>query len=206
MKKIIKIFQTLISKLFKKTVSPIDEINLQLNEKKQTLRKIKDSYYTYQGKQKFFEKELEEAKEKLEKLMQSAKKCKEKGDDVLLKRCFEESKTLKMRISNLEKNMELAKKMCDETYKQMHELESNVSKLTSNLDNLKMQNQFAKDVDKFIKVTETSFGDNDTVIEATKEIEVSFYSSEKKMEDYEDSKIDLLDPDDEFEEFKCSIT
>ena len=206
MKKIIQMIQVWISKLFKKTVSPIDEITLQLGEKKQTLQKIKNSYYIYKGKFKFFTKELEEANRQLDRLMASAKKCKEEEDEVLLKRCFEESKILKARIKNLEKNVELSKKMCDETYKQKNELESIVSKLTSDLDSLKMQNQFAKDVDKFIKVTETSFSDNDTVKEATKEIEVNFYSSEKKIEDYEDSKIDSIHSDDDFEEFKCSIS
>lgn len=205
MKKLSMWAKIMSERFMKGTTTNIERLTASLKDIKNQLEEIKKVSYEYKGKVKYYAEEIEKCDTKTNELKEAAKKCIEKGNDILLGRCKKEIDLLKVKKLNLEKTLEMTKKLSEQSYKQKNIAENKISDIEAKIEELKLKDSFKKEVDNFAKISGLSISSDFEEME--KEIELDFNISEVKAEDImsQNTEFELKDEKEELEKFKKDL-
>lgn len=193
---------------FKRTTDPMRILDDNLAKFKQRLNSAKEAYYTYTGKIKYYQQEIESAESIKCDLISSSKKVLEVGDDVLLSRCQKEMEILLNKIDRLNKNLLLAEELAAKALEQKNITAVKVSETESIIDDLKMKKDFKDEIDKHSDIFDASFA-NDNFDSIVKNINIEFNASEVKFEDLKTEKqsvIETVQAENKIELFKKMLS
>ena len=129
------------------------------------------------------------------------KKKKKKGKEKINKKKIT-SKKEKQRVENLEKIIKASKKLVEETKNKIKIYENRIKKLTSNMEILKLKNEFSQNVKDFNRVNKKLKMKD--VKDITNEIEEEFFSSKLMLKDLKKEEVDIESyiEEDNTEEYK----
>ena len=197
----IKIF---FNKKFEKIfdVTKIEEIENQKNKMEKVLIEAKEELYKQEGKLYAKKQELKNSNKNIERLLKVCKKYESQKLENKVKEGYNLYKEEKQRIENLEKIIKASKKLVEETKNKIKIYENRIKKLTSNMEILKLKNEFSQNVKDFNRVNKKLKMKD--VKDITNEIEEEFFSSKLMLKDLKKEEVDIESyiEEDNTEEYK----
>lgn len=197
----IKVF---FNKKFEKIfdVTKIEEIENQKNKMEKVLIEAKEELYKQEGKLYAKKQELKNSNKNIERLLKVCKKYESQKLENKVKEGYNLYKEEKQRIENLEKIIKASKKLVEETKNKIKIYENRIKKLTSNMEILKLKNEFSQNVKDFNRVNKKLKMKD--VKDITNEIEEEFFSSKLMLKDLkkEEVSIESYIEEDNTEEYK----
>lgn len=189
-------------KLFgKKTIEdlmPIDNITQleeMMSKQQKVLEETQQKYYNSKGKEDYYETEIKRNKKLLKDTMSSAKKAKDKNDEVKLKKLYEIKTLTETKIKTYEECLEKQKEITNQLNTLVTNAERKVTKIKCDIELLKTKEDFSKSVEDF-KSIQTGV-DDINIDDITKDIEINF-----NAKSYEFNDMDVVDiEDDGFDDF-----
>lgn len=197
----IKIF---FNKKFEKIfdVTKIEEIENQKNKMEKVLIEAKEELYKQEGKLYAKKQELKNSNKNIERLLKVCKKYESQKLENKVKEGYNLYKEEKQRVENLEKIIKASKKLVEETKNKIKIYENRIKKLTSNMEILKLKNEFSQNVKDFNRVNKKLKMKD--VKDITNEIEEEFFSSKLMLKDLKKEEVDIESyiEEDNTEEYK----
>ena len=197
----IKVF---FNKKFEKIfdVTKIEEIENQKNKMEKVLMEAKEELYKQEGKLCAKKQELKNSNKNIEKLLKVCKKYESQKLENKVKEGYNLYKKEKQRVENLEKIIKDKKKLVEETKNKIKIYENRIKKLTSNMEILKLKNEFSQNVKDFNRVNKKLKMKD--VKDITNEIEEEFFSSKLMLKDLKKEEVDIESyiEEDNTEEYK----
>lgn len=197
----IKVF---FNKKFEKIfdVTKIEEIENQKNKMEKVLIEAKEELYKQEGKLYAKKQELKNSNKNIERLLKVCKKYESQKLENKVKEGYNLYKEEKQRIENLEKIIKASKKLVEETKNKIKIYENRIKKLTSNMEILKLKNEFSQNVKDFNRVNKKLKMKD--VKDITNEIEEEFFSSKLMLKDLKKEEVDIESyiEEDNTEEYK----
>lgn len=197
----IKVF---FNKKFEKIfdVTKIEEIENQKNKMEKVLIEAKEELYKQEGKLYAKKQELKNSNKNIERLLRVCKKYESQKLENKVKEGYNLYKEEKQRVENLEKIIKASKKLVEETKNKIKIYENRIKKLTSNMEILKLKNEFSQNVKDFNRVNKKLKMKD--VKDITNEIEEEFFSSKLMLKDLKKEEIDIESyiEEDNTEEYK----
>ena len=184
----IKVF---FNKKFEKIfdVTKIEEIENQKNKMEKVLIEAKEELYKQEGKLYAKKQELKNSNKNIERLLKVCKKYESQKLENKVKEGYNLYKEEKQRIENLEKIIKASKKLVEETKNKIKIYENRIKKLTSNMEILKLKNEFSQNVKDFNRVNKKLKMKD--VKDITNEIEEEFFSSKLMLKDLKKEEVDI---------------
>ena len=197
----IKVF---FNKKFEKIfdVTKIEEIENQKNKMEKVLMEAKEELYKQEGKLCAKKQELKNSNKNIERLLKVCKKYESQKLENKVKEGYNLYKEEKQRIENLKKIIKASKKLVEETKNKIKIYENRIKKLTSNMEILKLKNEFSQNVKDFNRVNKKLKMKD--VKDITNEIEEEFFSSKLMLKDLKKEEVDIESyiEEDNTEEYK----
>lgn len=192
-------FANLIKNLFQvdKTAQLVDIYEKQ----KSQLEEADSKYYRSKGLEQYYTDEIETITKLLSRLGSCAKKV--KNDDAVLRDIYTQKVSLENKKKNFEEFLQAQTLVTKQWETLKDQLEMTTIKLKDKIDEIRMKEEFSKNMDKFSNTTST-IGDIN-IDEIMKEVQVDFNSSTMKLKDLKNTSIDDVIKDDGFEEYKNSL-
>lgn len=192
-------FANLIKNLFQvdKTAQLVDIYEKQ----KSQLEEADSKYYRSKGLEQYYTDEIETITKLLSRLGSCAKKV--KNDDAVLRDIYTQKVSLENKKKNFEEFLQAQTLVTKQWETLKDQLEMTTIKLKDKIDEIRMKEEFSKNMDKFSNTTST-IGDIN-IDEIMKEVQVDFNSSTMKLKDLKNTSINDVIKDDGFEEYKNSL-